>query len=53
MEETQLIGRSLGQYKIEKRLGRGGMGAVFQAWDTRLSRWVAIKVLTSTEPQQR
>src|ERR1700722_797418 len=36
-------GAQLGPYKIEKRIGAGGMGEVFFAMDTRLGRAVAIK----------
>ena len=39
------IGESLGPYKIAGILGRGGMGEVYSAVDTRLGREVAIKVL--------
>lgn len=40
-----LIGRTLGQYRIEKQVGQGGMGLVFKAHDTALDRMVALKVL--------
>lgn len=40
---------SLGHFEIEKRIGQGGMGAVFKALDTELKRIVALKVLS---PQQ-
>lgn len=35
----------LGPYEIRSTLGAGGMGEVYQAFDTRLNRNVAIKVL--------
>ncbi len=37
-------GTRLGPYRIEAPLGRGGMGQVFSATDTRLERQVAIKI---------
>ena len=40
------IGVPLGHFAIEKLIGRGGMGAVFAAMDTRLDRRVALKVLS-------
>src|SRR5262245_20819068 len=38
-------GMMLGPYKIEGQIGKGGMGEVFRAKDTKLKRDVAIKVL--------
>src|SRR5688572_24436125 len=40
-----LAGQRLGVYSISALLGRGGMGEVYRARDTRLGRDVAIKVL--------
>ena len=37
-------GTQLGPYRIESLLGRGGMGQVYRATDTRLDRPVAIKI---------
>src|SRR5215475_2298675 len=38
-------GTKLGPYQIEAPIGAGGMGEVYRAWDTRLDRVVAIKIL--------
>lgn len=40
-----VAGLQLGQYLIQERIGRGGMGAVFRASDLRLDRIVALKIL--------
>src|SRR3954462_8140441 len=35
----------LGRFRIEERIGSGGFGTVFRAWDERLQRPVAVKVI--------
>ncbi len=39
------VGQRFGPYEILGRLGGGGMGHVFRAWDARLHREVAVKLL--------
>ena len=51
-----MVGRKVLQYQFLEKLGAGGMGEIYKAQDTKLNRFVAIKVLStanSGDPERR
>lgn len=43
----ELIGRTIDNYRFEAVLGKGGMGIVYKAYDIKLERYVAVKLLNA------
>ncbi len=52
MEPDPLIGQSLGQFVIRDHQGAGGMGSVYRAYQPKLKREVAVKVLSHSLASQ-
>jgi serine/threonine protein kinase/DNA-binding LacI/PurR family transcriptional regulator len=47
MQPDSLIGRQLGDFRIEARIGRGGMAKIYRAYQASVQRYVAVKIIST------
>jgi serine/threonine protein kinase/ABC-type sugar transport system substrate-binding protein len=47
MQPDSLIGRQLGDFRIEARIGRGGMAKIYRAYQPSVQRYVAVKIIST------
>ena len=47
MQPDSLIGKQLGDFRIEARIGRGGMAKIYRAYQPSVQRYVAVKIIST------
>ena len=49
--KRDLVGNTVGDYELVEFLGEGTSASVYKAYQSGLDRWVALKILHSSDPQ--
>ena len=52
MQQSSRNGTKLGAYTLNRLIARGGMGEVYEAYESKLERRVALKLIAPTDPNE-
>jgi len=51
MNTTNLVGQIIGDYKVVQKIGVGTIATVYKAYQSKLGRWVALKILNDIQQE--